>query len=235
MMESICTIPLTEVLEKKEGCPLCRMRDTLERRVIEYITGPAMMEPEVRIRSNELGFCHTHLSQMLSARNRLAVALTLETHLGEIQKRVFGEGRPVILRPSNKKRRYETARVEETCFVCDRMEWGMSRMVTNLLDLIDSEPEMRQMFADQSMVCLPHYALLLEQADERLSKRTRGEFIDTLNRLAGGYLGELRNDVRHFCDMFDYRNNGEDADWGNARDSLERAAHWLTTRSADRQ
>lgn len=233
MMESICTIPLTEVLEEKDGCPLCRMRDMLERRVVEYITGPAMMEPEVRIRSNELGFCHTHLTQMLSVRNRLAVALTLETHLGEIEKKVFGEGKPAMLRPSTKKRRYETARIEETCFVCDRMEWGMSRMVDNLLDLIDSEPEMRQMFASQSMLCLPHYALLLERADNRLSKRTRGEFIDMLHRLAGGYLNELRGDVRHFCDMFDYRNNGEDADWGNSRDSLERACRFLTTRSAE--
>lgn len=233
MMESICTIPLTEVLEERDGCPLCRMRDTLERRVVEYITGPAMMEPEVRIRSNELGFCHTHLTQMLSVRNRLAVALTLETHLGEIQKRVFGEGKPALLRPSAKKRRYETARVEETCFVCDRMEWGMSRMVDNLLDLVDSEPEMRQMFAAQPMVCLPHYTLLLEKAEARLSKRTKGEFIDLLNRLAGEALKELRGDVRHFCDMFDYRNNGEDADWGNARDSLERAVQFLTSRPGE--
>ncbi len=233
MMESICTIPLTEVLGERDGCPLCRMRDMLEQRVIEYITGPAMMEPEVRIRSNELGFCHRHLTGMLSVRNRLAVALTLETHLGEIQKKVFGEGRPAVLRPSNKKRRYETARVEETCFVCDRMEWGMSRMVANLLDLVDSEPDMRKMFSEQPQLCLPHYALLLEKADERLSKRTKGEFIETLHRLAGGYLDGLRGDVRHFCDMFDYRNNGEQADWGNARDSLERAVQWLTTRPVD--
>ena len=150
-----------------------------------------------------------------------------------IRDRVFGVGNPAILRPSAKKRRYETARVEETCFVCDRMEWGMSRMVDNLLDLIDSEAEMRRMFSSQPMLCLPHYALLLEKADARLSKRTRGEFADTLHRLAGGYLKELRGDVRHFCDMFDYRNNGEDADWGNARDSLERATRFLTSRPAD--
>ena len=29
---------------------------------------------------------------------------------------------------------------------------------------------------------------------------------------------------------FDYRNNGEDADWGNSRDSIERAVWFLTSR-----
>ena len=232
MMENICTIPLTEVLEETDGCPICRMRDLLEKRVIEYITGPAMMEPEVRIRSNELGFCHTHLNQMLSSRNRLAVALTLETHLAEVEKKVFGAGKPALLQPNTKKRLYQTARIQETCFVCDRMEWGMSRMVDNLVDLLDSEPEMRRMLEAQSMICLPHYALLLERVENRLSKKTKGEVTETLHRLAGGYLKELHGDVRHFCDMFDYRNSGENADWGNARDSLERAAEFLTSRPA---
>ncbi len=45
MREDICTIPISEVFEPKEGCPICRMRDTLENRVTEYITGAAMMEP----------------------------------------------------------------------------------------------------------------------------------------------------------------------------------------------
>ena len=30
MREDICTIPISEVFEPKEGCPICRMRDTLE-------------------------------------------------------------------------------------------------------------------------------------------------------------------------------------------------------------
>lgn len=234
MMESICTIPLTEILEPRDGCPLCKMRDMLERRVIDYITGPAMMEPEVRIKSNELGFCHTHLEQMLAGRNRLPVALTLETHLAELQKRVFGEGKPALMQPSAKKRRYETCRVQETCLVCDRMEWGMSRMVENLLSMIDSEPEMRRLFEEQPALCLPHYSLLLSKAEQGIGKRYRTEFVQTLHRLAGGYLDSLHADVRHFCDMFDYRNNGENADWGNARDSLERAAWWLTSRETNR-
>ena len=57
MKESIYTIPISEVFEPRCGCPLCRLRDTLEQRCIDYIMGAAMMEPDIRIRTNEQGFC----------------------------------------------------------------------------------------------------------------------------------------------------------------------------------
>ena len=56
MRESIVTIPLTEVLEPRDGCPVCRLRDMLEKRVVDYITGSALMEPDVRERTNREGF-----------------------------------------------------------------------------------------------------------------------------------------------------------------------------------
>ena len=44
------------------------------------------------------------------------------------------------------------------------------------------------------------------------------------------YLDELEKDVSHYCKMYDYRNTGKDADWGNSKDSIERAIKFLTTR-----
>ena len=77
MREDITTIPVSEVFEPRDGCPICRMRNRLEERVVEYITGAAMMEPDVRIETNKKGFCFTHYQQMLKRRNRLSVALML--------------------------------------------------------------------------------------------------------------------------------------------------------------
>ena len=57
MRDDICTIPVSEGFEEKDGCPLCRMRAIAEKRVIDYIMGAAMMEPDVRLNTNELGFC----------------------------------------------------------------------------------------------------------------------------------------------------------------------------------
>ena len=51
MREDICSIPISEIFEPKDGCPFCRMRDMLEDRMATYITGAAMMEPDVLSRS----------------------------------------------------------------------------------------------------------------------------------------------------------------------------------------
>ena len=87
MQDSIYTIPISEVFEPKDGCPICRMRDMLETRGIDYIMGAAMMEPDVRIETNRLGFCKLHYDKMLQQKNRLSLALMLESHLKEIQEK----------------------------------------------------------------------------------------------------------------------------------------------------
>ena len=89
MADSIYTIPINEIFETECGCPVCAMRNTLEQRCIEYIMGAAMMEPDVRIETNRLGFCKEHLGMMLAQRNRLSLALTLQTHLDEIRKNIL--------------------------------------------------------------------------------------------------------------------------------------------------
>ena len=95
MREDICSIPVSEVFAPKDGCPICRMVSTLEEHLVEYITGAAMMEPDVRQETNRTGFCPEHFRMMLARRNRLSVALTMESHLKELQQNLdFGGKAP---------------------------------------------------------------------------------------------------------------------------------------------
>lgn len=89
MQDSIYTIPVSEVFDPKCGCPICAMRNMLENRCIEYIMGAAMMEPDVRIETNKTGFCKEHFDKMLKARNRLSLALMLESHLAEVREKIM--------------------------------------------------------------------------------------------------------------------------------------------------
>ena len=36
MRESILTIPVTDIFDPKCGCPICRLRDTLEQRTVVH-------------------------------------------------------------------------------------------------------------------------------------------------------------------------------------------------------
>lgn len=89
MRDDICTIPVSEVFEHNDGCPICRMRDTIEERMTDYILGDAMMEPDVRIETNKTGFCEYHYNNMMSRRGRLQLALMLQTHINEINGEIF--------------------------------------------------------------------------------------------------------------------------------------------------
>lgn len=235
MRSDICSIPVAEVFEPKEGCPLCRMRNMLEDRVLTYIMGAAMMEPDVRIQTNQQGFCFTHYKKMLTRRNRLSVALMMESHLAEIEKKVFGEGKPFFLQATNSGKGKAGERMADSCFVCNQIEAAMSSLVRNTMILYEQDRAFRQLFEQQPSFCLPHYSMLIEAADKNLSKKYKAQCKEAATRIAKEALQELHKDVKHFCDMYDYRNNSQEADWGNSKDALERSVFFLTTRDPEQE
>ena len=66
MQEKIYTIPVTEAFSKKSGCPFCALKNKLEDDERELIMGASMMEPDIRIKTNALGFCKRHFDKMLT-------------------------------------------------------------------------------------------------------------------------------------------------------------------------
>ncbi len=227
MRESILTIPINEVFEPKCGCPICTMRNTLEERAVEYIMGAAMMEPDVRMETNRLGFCKTHFEQMRDCKNRLSLALILQSHLQYLQKHVF-ERKSIFEGKTAKQKRVST--INNDCFVCSKIEWGMSRLMVTFFEMFEKSKEFRTLFSEQEQLCVSHYDLLVSMAPDSLDKKYHKEFINICSELTVKYLNSLENDVSHYCKMYDYRNTGKDADWGNSKDSIERAIKFLTTR-----
>lgn len=226
MRESLLTIPISEVFDPKEGCPICRIRDMLETRTVEYIMGAAMMEPDVRIETNRAGFCHTHLSQMMKQKNRLSLALMLQTHLEQTEHELFA--RKKLFEGKNSKKQ-KLSQINESCFVCEKIDWGMERLMKTFFEMYGNE-DFRKLLNEQEFICLPHYDLLLKIAPSYLKKDMLSGFEKDIGTLTGKYMDTLYEDVSHYCTMYDYRNTGKDADWGNSRDSIERAVKFLTSR-----
>lgn len=228
MRQDICTIPISEVFEVNDGCPICRMRETVEKRIIDYIMGAAMMEPDVRIETNRLGFCERHFDMMLNSRGRLQLALILESHIDEIGKNIFDKK---LFNTAGKKG--NTARkISESCFVCEKIEWGFSRMIETVFRCYEDDREFREMFNSQPMFCLKHYELLMNSPSKKLLKRYSTEFNQNLSRITGNYVNELHNDLKKYCSMYDYRSaGGQNADWGNSKNSVERSICFLNGRS----
>ncbi|MDD6489904.1 MAG: DUF6062 family protein [Clostridia bacterium] len=222
MKENICSIPINDVFMPKDSCPMCRMRDMLEKQKAEYITGSAMMEPNVRIMTNEQGFCHRHFSMMVKLGKRLSNALILESHLKQISEEMLPtnpHGKP------DKKKLEAIDRLTKDCFICRQLNENMENMVRIVHAMWQTEPEFRQLYAEQKFICLEHFSLLMNVDRKGLGKNFQA-FYEATSKLTGGYLEELCEDVSHFCKMFDYRN--ADGDWGNSKDSIERSIEFLT-------
>lgn len=226
MREDICSIPINDVFGPKEGCPICRMRDMLEDRIATYITGAAMMEPDVRIETNRLGFCESHFAMIRERGSRLPIALILESHLKEIEEKIFEKG----TQPLGKKQMQTAEALQKSCFMCENIEKNMKHLFETVLKLWQTEEDFRKLYREQPFLCFPHY-LMMAEAAEHMPRKNRTAFLEETTRLTYQYLCELEKDVTHFCSMFDYRN--KDGDWKNSKDAIERAIAFITSRQVE--
>ncbi len=224
MRDDICTIPVSEVFEVRDGCPICRMRSIIEERILTYILGDSMMEPDVRIATNKAGFCPEHLNKMLNRRGRLQLALMLETHIKEVNKNIFEKN---LLNGADKKAE-KIGKLSDSCFICDKMNWGFEHMIDTIYRCYEKERDFRNLFDSQPQFCMPHYELLIKGADKKKMPKYYKEFSSSLTKISGDYLTRLCEDITKYCKMYDYRNNaGKDTDWGDAKTAVERTVGFL--------
>lgn len=222
MRENICSIPVNEIFEEKDGCPFCRMHDILEERVTEFIMGPAMMEPDIRIETNRLGFCREHYAQMQKKGNRLSLALMLQSHLAELEKDLFQK--TIFI---NRAKQAEKSKKQlSTCYTCSQIEQYEKMLTVTFFKLWQKEKNFRENFKAQPVLCLSHYAGIIDAGRTALDKKNFEAFSKDATEVAQKSLRELKQDIDRFCSMFDYRNAGKDA--GTAKDAIERSIKFLT-------
>ncbi|MCL2486918.1 MAG: DUF6062 family protein [Oscillospiraceae bacterium] len=227
MRETICTIPVNEVFERAGGCPVCRMRAEIEEKHIDYVTGAAMMEPDVRGMTNKTGFCRRHFDgiQNINGR-RLSVSLMLETHLAEVEENV-------LARPGDASK---AAMLEQSCFVCDCIDTHLSRAVDTIYRTYRSEEEFRRLFRAQEYLCLPHYRMLMQgnkgPSPKALLGKLWGEFCGESHRLALERVRLLRRRLAGFAEAFDYRQSAGGMP-EESRRSIEDTIEFLTGETGD--
>ena len=227
-MEQIYTIPVNEafdtVAEKPEcGCPFCLLYNKLQEDEIEIILGASMMEPDIRIKTNEQGFCHRHFGIMLGRRRMLGMGLILESHLAEVKKRMEGKTlfgiKPAVAIES-------LSELDNSCYVCGRIKKNLDAMTATAVYLWESDPNFAPKFAKAPYFCLPHYRAMLEYASAKMNKRLFPEFYNAAYGIQEKYISTLSEDVSWYCKKFDYRYDEEP--WYNSKDSVPRAIKFLS-------
>jgi hypothetical protein len=229
MSETIYSIPINEAFDKNDGCPLCRLRAKLESDSIDYISGAALMEPDVRIETNKLGFCRRHFDSLLGTKNRLGLALIMQTRLDSVQAVVDSPaegGRSLF---GGKKSSAQDALIgaADSCFVCRRVDGFMEKVVSNVIHLWKTDAAFREKFTSQKTVCLPHASALAECAESALSREKYAAMRGDIARVCSGELSRLREAIGGFVASYDHRNAGVPLT-DEQRNAVEDAGNFLS-------
>ena len=244
MRYHIDTIPVWDAAREDSECLLCALERRTEEGEAERYLGASVMEPDVRIRVNEKGFCKRHHGMLFGMSNRLGHALMLESHTIETRQRMEAIGKKLqaagrSLQESglgdrlNGKVRNATAEVLQqaaeiremagSCVMCETIEENMRRYLHTFFHLYQHDSDFQRRFHESKGLCLPHLGQLLEVGAEELGPRELGAFAVKAAELEQRNLDRIQEDISWFIKKFDYRFEKED--WKNSRDAVERTAN----------
>ena len=70
MKEQLYTIPVHDIFDKECECPVCAMRQSLEDDAVAFTMGPSYMEDDIRLTTDEVGFCTRHMQVLYDFEKR---------------------------------------------------------------------------------------------------------------------------------------------------------------------
>ncbi|MCL2828776.1 MAG: DUF6062 family protein [Oscillospiraceae bacterium] len=211
MAETIYTIPINEAYEQTDRCPFCALGDRYEAEALAYILGPAMMESDVRVETNRMGFCKTHFQALLDQQSRLPLGLILESHLmaiGDVLATSGSEKRSLFGGAKTSDMAERLSDTAHACYVCNRLETLEKRVISNAVSMWKRDNAFRTRFEGRSDYCLIHAAALFQTGQNELGGQYP-PFAAALAAIIQARLDELLQSVRGFNNSFDYRNAGK--------------------------
>ncbi len=244
MKYHIDTIPIWDAAKKDGECLLCALERRTELGEADRYLGASVMEPDVRVRVNEKGFCRKHHAMLYTMSNRLGHALMLESHTietrekmekirGELEKAgralagaTIGDRLTGKARAASETVVREARKIQEIgagCVMCETIQENMLRYLHTFFHLYQNDSEFRRKFQESKGLCVPHMGQLLEVATEELGPRELGEFISVLTKMEQENLDRIQEDISWFIKKFDYRY--EKDDWKNSKDAVERTVN----------
>ena len=233
MKEQLYTIPVNEAFDTDCECPICTMYKSLEEDAIEFTMGPSYMEDDIRMETNKIGFCETHLKKLYGYQNRLGLALILQTHMAEVVKQVEGLSKSSKPHPPSLFKKKDNSsplvtyihNIQKQCFVCDRVNRMFERYLVTTFYLYKKESEFRTKLKNSKGFCLKHYGMLYEKANSELSGAMLDDFIKDINEVFLSNMHRMEEDIEWFTNKFDYRYANEP--WKNSKDALPRTIQKL--------
>lgn len=204
MQYHIQTAPIWDAY-KQDGCPLCRLYQARQDRLVKQYLSDNVMDPDFRVASNSKGFCPDHIKMMFDGQNKLGVALQLETRAAALAQLLS----PAPTDKKSAKKMSDKIHNHIGCVICDSLEEVMPRYYMTIAQMFFNEKEFPELFGEAKH-CINH-ATLLYAAAEYAGKAT-GAYLATLTASLKRDLDRTEKELRRFADCFDFKNAGQKPD-----------------------
>ena len=238
MKYNLETIPVWDAFEAESECPVCLLLEDAERTYIDFYLGNSVMVPETRVEVNRTGFCPEHWEKLFNEnREHHGLGLITHTHFREqkqnavkaLQELSMRKG-PLLFSKNGMRNRIENLvkdleERENSCLICDRINYTLSRYTFTILYLYCKDGEFRERLKSSKGFCIPHLRFVLPMSHRVLNRKKLEEFLRDLAVLQNDNLERLDSEVLFYTRKFDVQNI--DMPWGNSRDALERTLQKL--------
>lgn len=184
----------------KNQCPLCAIRNILEKRLTEQYLNESVMEDFQRRMVNEKGFCLHHTEMMLARQNKLSLALQHITRLTALKGRLEITAEPKIAKEMADFFIDSNSR----CVICDGVEVNMIRYYKTVAEMFFAEKKFKEILQNTKGFCLEHFGQLLRYAS--FARTRKKDYIYTLTKLEQAGVQSLLEDLNWFAAKHDYRN-----------------------------
>ena len=230
MKDHLETAPVWDAVRQTEQCPFCALRSMIEKQSVERFLGGAVMEPDIRIRTNAAGFCSLHHRMLMAQKDYHGYALMMDTRLRE----AVGQAASVLSALSGgglfggkntDKAARKLREITSRCLVCESMRDHVKAYRETFFRLYRQDASFRAAFGVGHGVCLSDLPDLLSDAGRLLSGDALRSFLSAVSKTALQSFETAQTDLDALCSSFhvgsEHKNNPR------CRGALERAVNLL--------
>lgn len=181
-------------------CPLCAIEKKVNEQFLHEFLNDAVMEDDTRIKVGEKGFCEKHFDMLFSRKNKLSVALQINTRAEKIKPLLTG----VKSAGAAKKRAKALTAATKSCVICDLVKESMTKYYKTIAQMFVREKEFYKLLFSGKGFCLDHYAELLNYSG--CAGFAVKEYLSVLSAVQERNFTRVQKNLKDFCDSHDYRN-----------------------------
>jgi hypothetical protein len=189
-------------------CPFCDLEEAAESTYLKSFQHSRVMEPNVRVQTNRVGFCPGHYRKLYDGENKLGLSLVVHTHLQNVIQQV-GMALDALAKAMDGRKVKENlpaaaapiTAVRRSCFICDLLIADMDRYAFTVLYLWSRDPSFSIVFRASRGFCLPHFMVVLKEASKSMRvDRIKGWLVETIPLMKGS-LDRLDGDLLAFTQL----------------------------------